>query len=273
MTRRAVYLCCTDGPDIAIQRGLAEAGCELVTTINIAQTIESLREAASDSIPLLVAEVQAGALALLALLRDCGNALPTTLLFDRQGVDIHAPIKALEFGVRAYLLASQPELERQMAVRVMAERSTLLSGESQRKNGIARKAELAPARLGSGLSADAAFITSFMANDRCFTWDHDNCVIQADGSFVHLSPIEGRIFELLLKYQGRTVTLVDLAEYALHMPSTDATAILRRLRPNVMRLRRKLAQQPHLTEVKIINARGQGYRLGWFAGSQNGEEE
>jgi DNA-binding response OmpR family regulator len=209
--------------------------------------------------PLLVAEVQAGAMPLLALLRDRGTQLPPTLLLDRQGTDIYAPIKALEFGVKAYVLTSQPPIERELMAQLTAER---LSDRHEAavsialaEVGVAPTAAPQPAPQ-SALPVDAAAFP--FGQD--FDWDPVAHVIRVSGKYIHLSPIEGRIFELLLRNRGRTVSLRDFMRYALKNAEVSEKIALEQLRPHIMRLRRKLAAYPDLAE-RVVNTRGSGYML------------
>jgi DNA-binding response OmpR family regulator len=260
-----------EGPDEAVLRGLAGAGCRVTETSSIAQTLEAFHGMPEGEIPLLVAEVQAGAMPLLALLRDRGVQLPPTLLLDRQGTDIYAPIKALEFGVKAYVLASQPPIERELTAQLTAERLADYA-EAGARSGSADAGEppldglLAPPLGALQLPAAAALPADFGSGPDAtafgvdFDWDPIAHVIRVSGKYIHLSPIEGRIFELLLRNRGRTVPLHDFMRYALKNAEVSEKIALEQLRPHIMRLRRKLAAHSNLAE-RVVNTRGSGYML------------
>ncbi|MGQ9814607.1 MAG: winged helix-turn-helix domain-containing protein, partial [Candidatus Roseilinea sp.] len=93
-----------------------------------------------------------------------------------------------------------------------------------------------------------------------FDWDSVAHVIRVANKYIHLSPIEGRIFDLLLKHQGRTVTLQEFMQHALKNPNVGEKRGLEQLRPHMMRLRRKLAVHPPLAG-RIVNTRGSGYMM------------
>ncbi|MGQ9814299.1 MAG: hypothetical protein ACUVR3_04010, partial [Candidatus Roseilinea sp.] len=118
--KNAIYMTNDEGPDDAILQGLRNAGYEVKQTHSILETLEAIQSLPAGETPLLVAEVQFGAMPLLALLRERGAEIPPTLLLDRLGNDIYAPIKALEFGVKAYVLSSQPPIEREITAQLTA---------------------------------------------------------------------------------------------------------------------------------------------------------
>ncbi len=252
ITRRksAVYMTNDEGPDEAIVQGLRGAGCEVTQTRGIAQTLEVIRSLPDGEIPLLVAEVQSGAMPLLALLRERSAEMPPTLLLDRVGNDIYAPIKALEFGVKAYVLSSQPAIEREITAQLAAERALAEAGLDSRDEMTAAGAAPRPIM-------PAATTSEF---DNGFDWDPVAHVIRVAGKYIHLSPIEGRIFDLLLKNRGRTVTFQDFMQNALRNPDISRKTALEQLRPHMMRLRRKLAVHPPLAE-RVVNTRGSGYMM------------
>src|SRR5690242_512205 len=99
MAAQTIYMMNGRGADPAILKGLSEAGCEVRDTHSVAETLNSLRSAElsmGTKGVLLVAEVQAGAIPLLTLLRETGVTPPPTLLFDHEGGSIQAAIKALQ---------------------------------------------------------------------------------------------------------------------------------------------------------------------------------
>ncbi len=239
--KSAIYMTNGEGPDEAILQGLRGAGCEVTQTHGIAQTLEVIRSLPEGEVPLLVAEVQSGAMPLLALLRERSAEMPPTLLLDRVGNDIYVPIKALEFGVRAYVLSSQPAIEREITAQLAAQRALAHASVELRR-------EASPASATSGELGDD------------FDWDPVAHVIRVAGKYIHLSPIEGRIFDLLLKNQGHTVTLQDFIQHALKKQDVNQKTAIEQLRPHMMRLRRKLVVHPPLAE-RIVNTRGSGYMM------------
>ena len=139
--KQAVYMVNGQGADPAIVRGLESSGCQIIFAHGVADTLGAVFAVPDDSAqpPVLVAEVQAGALSLLSFLahqpwpestsapereRARGTRHPVPMpvvLFDRDGNDIRNAIQALEHGVRAYLLASDPAIERELTTRLVAE--------------------------------------------------------------------------------------------------------------------------------------------------------
>ncbi|MCS7059978.1 MAG: winged helix-turn-helix domain-containing protein [Anaerolineae bacterium] len=245
----AVYMTNGEGPDEAILQGLHGAGCEVTRTHSIAQTLEFIHSLPPEETPLLIAEVQSGAMPLLAILREYSYQMPPTVLLDRVGNDIYAPIKALEFGVKAYLLVSQPPIERQITTQLTAERAFAESRAALHESSSAGK--LASKVAGSSSSEEL---------NEDFDWDPVSHVIRIAGKYIHLSPIEGRIFNLLVERRGRTVTLREFMQNALKNPNVSEKTALEQLRPHIMRLRRKLAVYPPLAE-RIVNTRGSGYMM------------
>jgi DNA-binding response OmpR family regulator len=77
-------------------------------------------------------------------------------------------------------------------------------------------------------------------------------------SYVRLSPIEGRIFDLLLTNHNRTVPMEELVRHVLTNPNVDVESGVKQLRPHIVRLRRKLERYPVLSN-RILNMRGAGY--------------
>lgn len=231
-TKEVVYLSTEGGHDPAIARGIERAGLTVWTTFRIADTVAALRNGHKGS-PLLISDVQAGALALLRILSEQGTKRPATVLFDRVGDDIQAPIAALQHGVTEYLLASDPELQREMRVRVLAERVVEAQDADQPAS-----AQESPA----------------------FQWDAESHVINTGTEIIRLSPTEGRIFTLLLANRGKTVTTPQLLEHALDRPGMPTIEGVKLLRPHVVRLRNRFDHYKALAN-RIVNMRGSGYQL------------
>ena len=252
-TRVGIYLASEKGPDAAIMRGLEQADCDLVETHSVSEALDKIRLLNSQTpapLIILVAEVQVGAIPLLILLHDLLPNLPPTMIFDRGGDDIHAVVKALQLGVREYLLATDPELNRELSARLLAERA----GAEQQPVAEAVMAEGGEEVVhnGNGTSSLPAGL------DNLFQWDPIGHVLHLGDSYVRLSPIEGRIFDLLLTNHNRTVPMEELVRHVLTNPNVDVEAGVKQLRPHIVRLRRKLERYPVLSN-RILNMRGAGY--------------
>lgn len=255
MVAETIYMMNGRGPDHAILKGLAEAGCEIRSTHGVAETMNALRAIASSpnvhsgqADLMLIAEVQAGAIPLLTLLRENGMSLPPTLLFDQDGTNIQAVIKALQLGVQDYVLASEPAAQRELRARILAER--LCTRATRTVSNIKRSM---PA-----MSAPPASMPPASAASGEFQWDPEACVIYVDDKYVRLSPVEGRVFDLLLSRRTRTVSMEELIAHGLSKPCDDLESGIKLLRPHMMRLRNKLERHPNLAH-RIVNVRGTGY--------------
>jgi DNA-binding response OmpR family regulator len=198
---------------------------------------------------ILVAEVQAGAIPLLILLHDLLPELPPTMIYDRSGDDIHAVVRALQLGVREYLLATDAELNRELSARLLAERA----GAEQQTTG--ELAEAGEEETEQGVDGTTPLPAGL---DNQFQWDPIGHVLHLGDSYVRLSPIEGRIFDLLLTNHNRTVPMEELVRHVLTNPNVDVEDGVKQLRPHIVRLRRKLERYPVLSN-RILNMRGAGY--------------
>jgi DNA-binding response OmpR family regulator len=192
---------------------------------------------------LLVANIRAGAIPLLTLLREKNIDVPPTLVFDEDGRDVHTIIKALQLGVREYVLATDPAVQRQLSARLLAERVSAAVGIEHPHPAPAPEAE-----------------TTTAPSAEPFEWDPIGRVLHIGESYVRLSSVEGRIFDLLLENRSHTVPAADLVRGVLMRPNLDVAVGARRLRPHIMRLRRKLEHYPALG-MRIVNMRGTGYML------------
>ncbi len=246
MSCNVVYLMADDQPDRAIEKGLSEAGCKIQLTRSIAATmaaIQATRDAGGAT--LLVAEIQAGGIPLLALLQEQRVDVPAILMFDQNGTDIHTVVKALKYGASDYLLASDPDFQREIRARILAERVAMQSRKQ------ARRPEM-PA-MSTARAASSTLITM-----PGFHWDPAIHIIYVSSGYLRLSPVEGRMFDLLLNKHNRTVLLEELIAAAFNQPDMDVNQGVKLLRPHMMRLRNKLEQFPE-TAHRIINLRGSGY--------------
>ncbi len=238
-TTKAIYLMAGPAADPAVLNGLRGAGCSVIQTQSIAQTISAVTSAQQEHV-VLVADVQADAIACLILLREYMGRLPATLLIDQAGDNITYPIKAMQLGVAEYILASDSDTHRELSARLLVERSHAIPGRAQPP--VIRQ-QIAPAETGLP-----------------FEWDPVAYVISCEGRRIRLSPAEGRLFNLLMANRGRTVGVRDLMRYALRNPDVELSLGLRQLRPHMMRLRRKLSATSDLT-LRIVSTRGMGYML------------
>ncbi|MGQ9904950.1 MAG: winged helix-turn-helix domain-containing protein [Anaerolineae bacterium] len=176
----------------------------------------------------------------MILLREYMGRLPATLLIDHNGDNINYPIKAMQLGVAEYLLASEPDIQRELSVRLLVERSRSIPKPTP---PLVVREQIAPAE------------TSLP-----FEWDPVRYVISCDGQRIQLSPAEGRLFNLLMANRGRTVGVRDLMRYALRKPDVEFNLGVRQLRPHMMRLRRKLNATKKIS-LRIVSTRGMGYML------------
>ena len=279
---RAIYLMTQPPPDAAIVSGLRAARCEIVETCSITETYALIKAADVDhTCIVLICELDAGAIPLLMLIHDGQGAwepgsvgatlphpltppprlfsshspLPPTMIFDRQGSDVRAVIRAFQFGVSYYLLASIPEDDRELAARLLVERShayALVAGAAGDNALTSSRTSTATASAGSAIVAYSAPPAG------AFRWDAARNMIRCGDLSIHISPTEGRIFDLLTRSRGTIISLDDLIHHALQEPSASLEASVDRIRSHVMKLRRKLDAHP-ATANHIINVRGTGY--------------
>jgi DNA-binding response OmpR family regulator len=259
MAKWAIYLTDSENLDAALEKGVTEAGCRIDCAHSVSEVIHWLRlrgvipasglKAAYPSHSsalntngntiILVASVKGGAIPLLTLLREQGYEPPPTLIFDEDGNDVHTIVRALQLGAREYVLASDPELQRALSARLLVERVSADHIEQQ-------------ATLDS--------IPAKPAQSEGFEWDPIGRVIHIGDEYVRLSSVEGRIFDMLYQNRNHTVQVSELVPYVLLHQDLEISIGARRLRPHIMRLRRKLEQYPIL-EMRIVNMRGTGYML------------
>jgi len=266
----AIYLTTNNAADSAIETGISAAGYTLRRVFNIPETIEAIKQilARPQDAPwlLLAAEVQSGAIPLLMILREQAVDIPPTLLLDRLGNDIRVPVQALQLNVEDYILASDPEIQRESRARVFAER-VVMDVQRQEAEEAAygtRNLRFNPMHTTSSGSA----LTSLYASSHTltasgatnFTWDPVAHIIMVGSSQLRLSPIQARIFDRLWSRRNTTVTMQELIESVLLKPGMDVDDGVRLLRPHLVRLRNKLETYPDLAH-RIINVRGSGYMM------------
>src|SRR5713101_7672943 len=115
----AIYFTNKPTPDTAVARGLEAAGCEVIQAHSITEALVQLNNSAGTAgCKVLVAELQAGAIPLLTLLAEQGRSpsagwtlgdalwspIPPTMIVDDEGTHVGAVIRALQLGVRDYVL-------------------------------------------------------------------------------------------------------------------------------------------------------------------------
>jgi DNA-binding response OmpR family regulator len=258
LTPQVIYMMNGRGADPAILKGLIDAGCRVRDTHGVAETLNSLRKAqarAGAQNVLLVAEVQAGAIPLLTVLHETGATLPPTLLFDQEGNSIHAAIKAIKLGVQEYVLATEPASQRELRARLLAERSMVKGGKKPLKASHSATTVPSPLPI-APLVPTAQKVEASPVDD--FTWDPEAMFIYVKGRYIRLSPVEGRMFDLLLTHRNQTVTMHELILHGLMRENGDSALDVKLLRPHMMRLRMKLELYSELAR-RIINVRGDGY--------------
>jgi DNA-binding response OmpR family regulator len=251
MNRHAIYMSNGQGPDVAIHRGLVAAGCEVFNTHNVAETFGYLvklkdrppvaSESEHTTSPVLVAEIQAGAIALLRMIRECGYELPPTLIFDREGV-IPAAITALKLGVSGYMLATDSEIDREVGTWVIA--------------GLPETSKNRPAKV----TIDLPVPQRKPARKSQWVWMPAEHMIMKGSDYLRLSPTETIIFDTLYNSRGQVVSSTAIIERALGV-SMGMEKAIRLLRPHMMRLRRKVYSCANWLSLRITNVRGTGYVL------------
>ncbi|HEY3340466.1 MAG TPA: winged helix-turn-helix domain-containing protein [Anaerolineae bacterium] len=259
MAKWAIYLTDGDNLDAALERGVTEAGCRVDSARSVSEVIQWLRlrgvlpanglkalhpsdysgTNTNGNTIILVASVKGGAIPLLTLLREQGYEPPPTLVFDEDGSDVHTIVRALQLGVREYVLASDPEIQRALCARLLVERVSADHIEP--------------------LAAQDS-VPSKPAQSTGFEWDPIGRVIHIGEEYVRLSSVEGRIFHMLYQNRNHTVQVSELVPHVLIHQNLEISIGARRLRPHIMRLRRKLEHYPEL-EMRIVNMRGTGYML------------
>lgn len=246
MTAHIIYMTNGSGTDPAIMKGLREAGCVVRDTHTVAETIHDLRgqdTTIKHDHLLLVAEVQAGAIPLLTLMRESGIPPLPTMLFDQDGNNLQPAIRALQLGVKDYVLASEPPAQREMRARIMAERIlTAAQPDVMRTINADPQMEAAP--------------TDSKSDD--FLWDPEAHIIYAEEKYVRLSPVEGRVFDLLLSRRNHLVNMDEIISHGLQRDYPNLDEGIRLLRPHIMRLRNKLERYSRLAH-RVVNMRGAGY--------------
>ena len=265
----AIYLTTNNTTaDNALETGISAAGYTLRHTFSIPETIEAIKQILArpqDAAWLvLAAEVQSGAIPLLMILREQAIDIPPTLLLDRLGNDIRVPVQAMQFNVEDYILAADPDVQRESRARVFAERVVMdvqrreanevaFVSHNPRVNMYAPQTSAITSHYTTSLNLTAASTTNF-------TWDPVAHIIMVGSSQLRLSPIQARIFDRLWSRRNTTVTMQELIESVLLKPGMDVDDGVRLLRPHLVRLRNKLETYPDLAH-RIINVRGSGYMM------------
>lgn len=180
-----------------------------------------------------LAAVQQGGLALTEM------ALLPVVLIDLQP-DVRAVMQAVRLHAADYILHAAPAPE--LAARAAALHTLLSESEMASRGSAQSQVEGSP---GMGMTTVA--------------FDPHLCAIRKGDMWVPLSPIEWRLFQLLLQKRGRIVSSTELTTGGLHREHyTRMEASLLRL--HMSRLRAKL-QRHFAGQFNIITLRGQGYML------------
>lgn len=259
----AIYFT-TGEPDVAIVRGLAQAGCKWQVSQTIGDAMSRLlqlgtrmramkplrkRQTFDLTAPVLVAHVQSGALALLDMLHTQKLEMPLTMLVDSDGRDIQVALRALHFGVQDYLLPEDDFEKRQTRIRLLLERCMIPARPAYAMAYAGKNGFVMPNRS-----------TTRVAMEQ-LRWDPLSHTIHiGDEDMLRLSPMEGRTFDLLYNQRGKTVSIEELIDRTLSDKAMDASKNIQLLRTHLARLRRRLSDNPQFG-YRIENMRGSGYQL------------
>ena len=253
--RQAIYLAGDSDIDAAIERGLIFAGCRIYHANGLEETLTLLEHQASDrntfrsneAMVVLIAEISAGAIPLLEALRQRDLKPPPTLLIDRVGRDINLPRRAIQLGVRDYLLPDDNEAKREWRARKLVEDHVRAPIPRQptpvQRQSFARRVPSLAATLD-------------------LRWDKDShTIFLGDRDRVQLSPAEARTFDLLYTKRGNAVAIEELIDVTLAPErERDTHREIQLLRTHLARLRRRLAANTNFG-YRIENLRGSGYMM------------
>lgn len=90
-------------------------------------------------------------------------------------------------------------------------------------------------------------------------WDASIAAIYSGGTWLQLSPVEWRLFEMLLQHRGETVPSINLISGPLGRSAETATTSSL-LRLHLSRLRAKI-EEHGITGINIVTVRSRGYKL------------
>jgi DNA-binding response OmpR family regulator len=255
--RQAIYLAGNIDIDIAVERGLIFAGCRIYHANGVEETLTLLEHQANDrnavrvqdATVVLIAEIDAGAMALLDALKQRGIKPPPTLLIDRKGSDINLPRRAIQLGVKDYLLPEDNESKREWRSRKLVEDNVRQPAPKQQVAQTVQRQSFA--RRVPSLTATLDL-----------RWDRDShTIFLGERDRVQLSPAEARTFDLLYAKRGNAVTIDELIEVTLAPDRLrDPHKEIQLLRTHLARLRRRLAANPNFG-YRIENLRGSGYMM------------
>jgi len=174
----------------------------------------------------------AGALHAFFAANSDSIALPI-LLFDRTD-DLMLARRALRCRVADYLRLTLPE--------------TALIGRIAQLAQAAATEDLSPIDQSSTPVAESSL-----------QWDASIAAVYSDGAWLQLSPIEWRLFELLLQHRGQAVSNAELIRGPLGRSEENrTTASLLRL--HMSRMRAKV-EEHGIQSLNIVTVRGHGYML------------
>jgi DNA-binding response OmpR family regulator len=253
--RQAIYLAGNSAVDAAVERGLLQANCRIYQSNGVSESLTLLEYQATDrrntdSLVVLVTEIDAGGMLLLETMWQRGLRLPPTLLIDRDGQDIDRVRRAVRMGVAEYLLPKDADLQREYRARQFVEK-------------VARRVQ--PRTIAPSAPAMRPSPTRRAPNPNAILdlrWDADlHTIFLGERDMLQLSPAEARTFEMLYVHRGRTVGIEELIEKTLVEDNArNPQREIQLLRTHLARLRRRLASHPGFG-YRIENMRGAGYMM------------
>jgi two-component system, OmpR family, response regulator len=102
-------------------------------------------------------------------------------------------------------------------------------------------------------------VASSTSDAATLKWDASIAAVYSDGAWLQLSPIEWRLFEMLLQHRGEAVTNADLIHGPLgRTEESQTTSSLLRL--HMSRMRAKI-EEHGVRGLSIVTVRGHGYML------------
>jgi len=113
-----------------------------------------------------------------------------------------------------------------------------------------------PARLDDDTTDPQITATT---GDGKIRWDASIAAIYSSGTWMQLSPVEWRLFEMLLQNRGQTVPSINLISGPLGRSAETATTSSL-LRLHLSRLRAKV-EEHGVTGINIVTVRSRGYML------------
>ena len=193
----------------------------------------------------IITSIESGGLAIASTLRTVSETahkfdVPPMLLFDHTG-ELASARAALRMKVADYLCLSLPD-------HVLIERLQ----EQVLRIGFS---DASPSNFANLQDPQITATTS----DGQIHWDASIAAIYNGGTWLQLSPVEWRLFEMLLQHRGETVPSFNLISGPLGRSAETATTSSL-LRLHLSRLRAKM-EEHKLTGINIVTVRSRGYKL------------